>query len=54
MIENIKKYKPEDYEYISAGFTKKDLEIMRIGYAGVFFKYLFKKLKKYYTMIKGK
>jgi len=44
MIENIKKYTPEDYEYRSAGFTEKDLEIMKIGYVGILFKNLFKKI----------
>jgi len=45
MIENIKKYSPEDYEYRSAGFTEKDLEIMRIGYVGLLFKNLINKIK---------
>jgi len=54
MIENIKKYTPEDYDYQCGGISKKELEIMEIGYVGVFFKYSFKKLKEFYIKIKGK
>jgi hypothetical protein len=46
MIENIKKYSPEDYEYQSGGLSKKELEVMEIGYIGVFFKYCIKTIKK--------
>lgn len=46
MIENIKKYIPEDYRYKTIDDLEKEKEIYRIGYVGIFF-------KKIYNFFKG-
>ena len=47
MIENIKKFKPEDY--LIENISKKESEIIDIGIVGIFFKYCYSRLKKLIT-----